>query len=210
MPTIVLYGPADIPFTRKVVAALALKGLEHQLVEPRGPEDYKRMSPENGLLPVIDVDGKRVQDSGRILDFLDEAFPQPPLLSSDPKVAGSQRRLETWVEETLTFYWVNTLRSLVDGAEEGPQRPELGQEFPSRLDDLANFLGSRPFFYAEAPSRADLAVWSFLKGIGRATGPSVEREVQQRGALRDHIQRVEEIVAKAAAAAPSGLEVQRS
>lgn len=198
MPKIILYGPADIPFTRKVVAALALKGLEHRLVEPRGPEDYKRLSPENGILPVIDVDGRRIQDSGRILDFLDEAFPQPPLLSADPKVAGSQRRLETWVEETLTFYWVNYLRSLVDGAEEAPYRPELRQEFPSRLDDLANFLGSRPFFYAETPSRADLAVWSFLKGIGRATGPQVEHEVQERGTLRDHIQRVEAIVEKAA------------
>jgi len=116
MPEITLYGPATIPFTRKVMAALALKGLRHRLVEPEGPEDYKRWSPETGLLPVLDVDGRRIQDSGRILDFLDAEFPEPPLLAAEAKVASSQRRLETWVEETLTFYWMNSLRVEVRGA----------------------------------------------------------------------------------------------
>jgi len=78
-------------------------------------------------------------------------------------------------------------------------RLDLGAEFPSRLDDLANFLGSRPFFYADALSRADLAVWSFLNGIGQAAGPRVEGQVQARRTLQAHLERVEAILRRAGA-----------
>ena len=113
MAQITLYGPREVPFVLKVELALVLKKLDFALEVPRGPEDYKRWSPETGLLPVIDVDGTRVHDSSAILDFLDERFPEPPLLSSDPKLASSQRTLETWAEQTFTFYWMTHLRTLV-------------------------------------------------------------------------------------------------
>ena len=112
MAKIKLYGPREAPFVVKVECALVLKKLEFTLEEPRVPEDYQRWSAETGLLPVIDVDGTRVHDSSAILDYLDQRFPEPPLLSSDPKLASSQRRLESWAEETLTFYWMNYLRAL--------------------------------------------------------------------------------------------------
>ncbi len=210
---ITLYGPARAPFTLKVRAALVLKKLDHQLREPSGPEDYRRWSPQTGLLPVIDVDGIRVPDSSAILDLLDERFPQPPLVSPDPKVAASQRGLEQWVEQTFTFYWMNYLRQLVEREEAGseasggrgglrrrilrraPARPAsaLGAEFPRRLDDLANFLGSRPFFYADQISRADLAVYSFLHNLPEAAGAELGAEVERRAVVRDHLARVDQV-----------------
>jgi glutathione S-transferase len=105
MSRIVLYGPAIAPYTEKVVRALGLKKLPFEHREPRGPEDYKRWSPETGLLPVIEIDGERIADSTRILYALDERFPDPPLLSSDPSVAARQRALEDWVDESFFWYW---------------------------------------------------------------------------------------------------------
>jgi glutathione S-transferase len=209
MARIILYGPVGAPFVTKVRGALALKKLPFELVEPSSPEDYRRWSPETGLLPVIDVDDRRVPDSGRILDFLDVRFPEPPLVAADGKVADSQRRLERWVEESFMFYWVHYLRALVD-REEGPAtaarplrgllrrgpRPatgsNLGLEFAQRLDDLINFLGDRPFFYADRVSRADLAVYSFLHRLPEIVGPRVLRELEERPGLLSHLARVEQ------------------
>ncbi len=103
MPTITLYGPPNIPFTTKVRSALGLKKLEHTWVEPQTPEDYRRWSRKTGKLPVLQIDDDWIEDSGRILDALDERFPNPPLLSVDPKAARSQRRLEEWAEAAFPF-----------------------------------------------------------------------------------------------------------
>lgn len=202
MAKITLYGPSGAPFTKKVEAALVLKRLGYRLVEPRSPDDYRRWSPKTGLLPVVDVDGVRVQDSGRILDYLDRHFPEPPLVATDPKVASSQRRLEIWVEETFLFYYANYLRALVEGTSQGAgYRRDLGAEFPKRLDDLVNFLGRRPFFYGEQPSRADLAVYSFVARIREAMGPEVGGELDARKPLVAHLQRMDALLKSAEALA---------
>ena len=195
MSKIVLYGPITAPFTRKVQGALALKKLPHDFVEPQSPEDYRRWNPETGLLPLIDVDGERVHDSARILDLLEDRFPETPLVASDPKLAQSQRRLEVWAESAFTFYWTHYLRGLVNAEDGGPpSRPGLAGEFAQRLDDLVNFLGGRPFFYSDVPGRADLAVWSFLEGVRRAVGPEVAEVMESRTALMDHTARVSALV----------------
>jgi glutathione S-transferase len=213
MAQITLYGPRAAPFVVKVEFALLLKKLEFTLVEPQGPEDYRRWSPETGLLPVIDVDGTRVHDSSAILDYLDQRFPEPPLVSSDPKLASSQRRLESWAEETLTFYWLNYLRALVredeaaagESSDSSPRsllsrrkkspvvnfEEGLGKEFGQRLDDLVNFLGSRPFFYSDRVGRADLAVYSLLHDVPGVAGKVVAAAVEARPVLVDLLQRVE-------------------
>jgi glutathione S-transferase len=218
MAQITLYGPREAPFVLKVELALVLKKLDFTLEEPQSPEDYRRWSPETGLLPVIDVDGTRVHDSSAILDFLDERFPEPPLQSSDPKLASSQRRLESWAEETFAFYWMSYLRALVRGdeaaSEDSSDPPRtgsrsrlsrrkktaplnaqegLGKEFGQRLDDLVTFLGSRPFFYSDRVGRADLSVYSFLNYIPGTAGPVVAL-LESRQPLVDLMTRVEAAV----------------
>ncbi len=165
------------------------------------------------------MDGTRVHDSSAILDYLDQRFPEPPLLSSDPKVASSQRNLESWAEQTFLFYWTSHLRAMVradegtGGDSPGPpssrsrsrrsrrkKAPELsleeglGKEFGQRLDDLVTFLGRRPFFYSDQVSRADLAVYSFLHNIPVAAGPVVAAAVESRQPLVDLMARVEAAV----------------
>lgn len=195
MSRIILYGPISAPFTRKVMSALALKKLPYELMEPQCPEDYQRWSPETGLLPAIDIDGTHAHDSSRILDLLDERFPEVPLVASDPKVAQSQLRLEQWADAAFTFYWINYLRVLVDAdANAPPPRSGLRAEWEQRLDDLVNFLGGRPYFYSDEPGRADLAVWSWLEGVREAVGPEVADAVDARPALQQHGARVKALL----------------
>jgi len=200
---IVLYGPPLAPFVEKVKRALMLKKLEHRVVEPETPEDYRRWNPETGLLPVADIDGVRVVDSVRILDVLDERYPEPPLVSADGKTAEQQRALETWASETFFFYWERYLQHLVpeDGAGRlarfgilrrlAPRGTErYADEFSQRIDDLANFLGSRPFFYADRISRADLAVHSLVRNLRDGIAPGTETTIDRHPSLTAWFDRV--------------------
>ena len=209
-----------MPFTEKVGRALRVKRLVFGLVEPTSAEDYRRLSPETGLLPVLEIDGKRVPDSAAILDYLDAHYPDPPLLSSDLRVAREQRRLERWIDETFPFYilrWVQKrvgagtpLKAPGDGFPLGPMAqlgligsdgklsPELfdtssggpGPEFARRLDDLEHMLGSRAFFYADELSRADLSVYGSLSVMYRDLYPGARALLAARAALFDHVERV--------------------
>ena len=218
-PRTVLYGPRALPYTEKVERALRLKQLPFEIVEPEGPDDYARLSPETGLLPVLEIDGRRIPDSSAILDYLDERFPEPPLLSSDARVAREQRRLEDWIDETFAFYILRWVRSgagpdapapLPDGFPIGPLarlgligsdgrlRSEVfdaegggpGAEFERRLDDLEQLLGARPFFFAEQLSRADLSVYASLSVMYRELFPGARALLESRPRLFAHVERV--------------------
>ena len=215
-PDITVYGPAQAPFVVKVGLALRMKKLAFEVVEPAGPEDFQRWNPETGLLPVIDVDGTRVADSSKILDWIDAHFPEPPLLARDPRIARAQRGLEQWTGETFYYYWLRWLRELFDLPEiaeqpktgtspmvgelarlgilsrmreaiaeraTGMELGNLDNEFERRLDDLIGFLGARPFFHADRPSRADLTVVAFLRSLETGHIPGGHRMLAARPAL---------------------------
>ena len=218
-PRITLYGSAVTPYTIKVMRALRWKRLSFSLEEPAHADDYKRWSPKNGLLPVIDLDGTRVQDSAAILDLLDARFPEPPLLSSDPKAAREQRQLEVWVGETFFYHLFRWVRSRVGSTSDstrqgeglgpmmrlgligpnGQVRPEVfdtsrggpGPEFDGAVDELAKLLGRRPFFFSDQLSRADLAAYGSLSGLLRDRYPGGAALLRSRPSLWEFCERVD-------------------
>jgi glutathione S-transferase len=214
-PEIVLYGVRRVPYTEKCRRALVMKGLAFELREPSGPDDYRRFSPKTGLLPVMTVDGELVSDSTDILLRLDEIQPEPPLVSSDPIVAAQQRHLEDWADESFLWYfqeWRRLERAQQAAAQPGrrprilhtltrrlrPERSptlatdEILRGVEARLDDLLNLLGSRPFFYADAPSMADLTIYGMLASLSGDTIPGVAAQIAKRPRLLDYMRRVEE------------------
>ncbi len=214
---LVLYGQARAPYTEKVRRALVLKGLSYELREPQGPEDYARWSPETGLLPVLEVAGERIADSTEILLRLEQRFPRPPLLAADPRTQAQQRQLEDWADESFLFYFQRWIRmnqereSRREGAARAGalrrlrgvgawlraggtwERPHtaLLRQLGDRMDDLVNFLGARAFFYADAVSMADLAVYGMLFTLRSDAIPGSQRLLAERPALVDYMRRVE-------------------
>jgi glutathione S-transferase len=208
---IVVYGPPGSPFVEKVFLGLAFKGFKDaELMAPQSPEDFRRWNPETGMLPLMDFEGARIPDSGGILDWLDARFPDPPLVARDPWIARQQRQLESWIGETFYFYWVRWLRATVvpaaapaseasSGSElarlgilgriaelmvDSPDRTgDLGPEFERRLDDMVGFLGGRPFFHADRPSRADLTAAAFLGSLEAGSVPGGPRLLRARPTL---------------------------
>jgi glutathione S-transferase len=101
-------GPLSL-FSAKVRIALAEKGLPFESVsvgwsperryEPHHPE-VVALNPRRQV-PVL-VDGTLVvTDSTRILEYLDERFPEPPLMPADPVERARCRELEAFGDEVI-------------------------------------------------------------------------------------------------------------
>lgn len=95
------------PFCRKVARMLEFKGLDYEVVNYNGLRAIlaQRLTPV-GKLPVIDVDGQRVQDSTRIARYLDQQHPQPPLYPADPQQRAQAELWEDYADELLYWYEV--------------------------------------------------------------------------------------------------------
>lgn len=91
--------------------------------------------------------------------------------------SGALRRLLAWLRAGGT--WERKETALV-------------REIGDRMNDLVNFLGGRPFFYAERLSMADLAVYAMLV-VMRSDGiPGAALLLGQRPSLVAFMTRVEE------------------
>jgi maleylpyruvate isomerase len=84
-----LYGYWRSTAAYRVRLALALKQLDFDLVainlvagEQRG-EAYLEVNPQ-GRVPSLEVDGQRLTQSTAIIEWIEETYPDPPLLPSDP------------------------------------------------------------------------------------------------------------------------------
>ncbi|MEE4299014.1 MAG: glutathione S-transferase family protein [Pseudomonadales bacterium] len=104
---ITLYQFDISPFCDKVRRALWLKRLDFRIVEVPPSEAargrWKEISP-TGKFPVLEHDGRRLFDSTDIVHYLDECFPAPRLVPSDPAQRARVHVLEDWADEALYFY----------------------------------------------------------------------------------------------------------
>jgi glutathione S-transferase len=95
----------QIPFSHnciKVRVALGLKGLayETQDIAPMDRASVVAASGQ-GLVPVLVADGRAIADSTRILLYLEERYPHPPLLPSDREALAECLVLEDWADQAF-------------------------------------------------------------------------------------------------------------
>ena len=87
-------------YHNKVRIALLEKGIafdEDSTVRPSQKDEYLALSPM-GKVPYLAVDGTRLCESEVILEYLEEAYPQKPLLPKDPLARAKVRELVTLIE----------------------------------------------------------------------------------------------------------------
>ena len=82
----------------RVRIALNLKGLPyeavpiHLLKKEQNAPDYLAVNPQ-GRVPSLDLDGTVLIQSPAILEYLEEIYPEPPLLPSDPVARARVRAI---------------------------------------------------------------------------------------------------------------------
>ena len=94
---IVLHGNSVSPFVRKVLVALAIKGIDFEQVQQMpysGDAEYLKISPL-GKIPALQDGDLNLCDSTVICEYLEDSYPDNPIYPTDPKQKAKAR----WVEE---------------------------------------------------------------------------------------------------------------
>lgn len=186
---ITLYsGPLSL-FSRKVEIALREKGLPFERVmvpfdqsvgyDPKHPE-VLALNPK-GQVPVLNDDGLVLFDSTVIIEYLDEAYPQPPLFPATPAQRARCRLDELFADEIM----LAALKPLMHRT--GPRSMDANRRAAQDADaliaedvlaghycTLEERLGGREFF-GPGLSAADIALFMSVLFSLRLGGPSLSR-----------------------------------
>jgi glutathione S-transferase len=167
-----IIGSYVSPYVRKVLACLALKGLDYEIdpITPfYGNDEFGRLSPLRRI-PVL-IEGDLVlSDSSVICAWLDEAHPEPPLLPDSPADRARARWLEEYADTRLgdVFIWglfyQKFVHPIVWGEPGDPARiaRTLNEDAPRELDYLEGQLPADGFLFGEI-GLADIAIASFFR-----------------------------------------------
>ena len=160
----------------RVRIALALKEMPYEYISVRsiGMAEYRRINPQ-GLMPALDVDGRVFAQATAILEFLEEAYPDHPLLPADPIRRGQARAFSQHItSEMHAIDVIRIRRFLYRNLHVDEAGIALWQRhwFDIGFNTLEQHLRERehawPFCYSEAPGWADLhLVPQVRKGISR-------------------------------------------
>ena len=111
-----------------------------------------------GKTPVLEVDGKMIGESEVINEYLEERFPEKPLLPKDPEGRARSRGLSRFHD----LYLEPPLRALFPqaSAKEKDQKliGEKLAEVKTRLDQLETMLSAGPYALGSAFTLADCAL----------------------------------------------------
>ena len=153
------------PYCARARIALAEKGIAHEAVvidlEDR-PAWLYELNP-TGRVPVLESDGWALPESAVINEFLEERYPEPPLLPADPEARAAARLVIFRDDELTRPYYA--LRRRQDGAEES---------FAAALADLDEALAGTAFLTGEAFGLADIALVPWVIRARDMLGVSLE------------------------------------
>jgi glutathione S-transferase len=104
--TIVLHQLEESPFCDKIRRALNWKRVPYAIHEVPLLEALTALRKVNpiGKVPALEVDGRVIADSTDIAYWLEERWPEPPLVPRDPAERALCHFLEDWADESLYFY----------------------------------------------------------------------------------------------------------
>jgi glutathione S-transferase len=163
--TLKLIATDYCPFCLRCLYVLSEKGLQFDV------ENVDLLSKSNFLselspytrVPVLVHGEARIFESSVINEYLEDAFPETPLLPRDPAVRANAR---FWVDFCNTRF-MPTYFNLVK-SKPGPQRTQLKQQLLSQLELIENkglqIAGpNSPFWLSDKISLVDFAFYPFFE-----------------------------------------------
>ena len=174
-----LYDAARCPYCARARIALAEKGVEFEALEidlnDRPQWIYEKNS--TGRVPVVEEDAWILPESSVIMEYLEERYPEPPLLPADPADRALAR---VWIfrhdDFTKPYY---ALRRGEDGAAE---------RFEEQLAKLDAALERQPWLSGAEYGLADIAYVPWVLRARDMLGVSFD----EFPAVRSWLDRLEE------------------
>lgn len=175
-----LYHLQLSPFCRKIRLVLAEKRIEVELVEERPWEkrmDFMRQNPAN-MVPMLKLDGLTLAESAAIFEYLEEAYPDPPLLPKAAADRAEARRMAAWFDDKfqrevtvkLLYERVNK-RMMKSGYPDSQAIKQGSAAFKYHLDYLDYLLEARRWLAGDMMTIADfagaaqLSCLDYIKGV---------------------------------------------
>ncbi|MDE0951842.1 MAG: glutathione S-transferase family protein [Halioglobus sp.] len=172
-----VYGGTVSPYVRKVRVALAYKGVEFEDVEqtPFGaPSEFRELSPLSKI-PVWKEGDFVLPDSSVILSYIEQRYPEPPLLPADPQ----PRARALWFQEyggsrlndvTAGVFFERVVKPKVLNLDTDTKRVDriLEKGLPWALDYLTKCLGDDEYMVGGMFSLADIALTTSFVNLNLA------------------------------------------
>lgn len=168
---LVLYESAVSSYVQKVKIALREKGIDFTVKVPEDLSNNMKAGPLRSANPRVEVpvlvDGDlQIFDSTIILEYLEDKWPEKPLLPKDPKARARARMIEEICDtEYEAVNWGLAEVSWFNRAE-GEMAEELKRQGKHHVETiqswLAEKLGSNPWFGGEQFGWADACVAPYV------------------------------------------------
>lgn len=168
-----LYDAPRCPYCARTRIVLAEKDVPHETVTidlGNRPAWLLEHNPPHGRVPVLEEDGWVLPESAVIDEYLEERFPEPPLMPSDPAARAAARFVVFRFDDLGTPYYAFRR-----------EEPGAATRLDESLQALDEFLEGTPYLTGDAFGLADIAYLPWLLrlrdllGFPLAPYPAIER-----------------------------------
>lgn len=177
MSNITIYDHPLSPYGQKVKIALLEKSVSFEAPLPDGIgtgntiEDFMKASPRGEVPALVDGDDIQIFDSTVILEYIEERWPEPPLLPSEPLERARVRMLEDTIDTHFEAITWGLAEVRFFGRAEGKLASTIEENAARQLagwyDWLTGQLGDQLWFNGKQFGWGDLAVVPFLNASVR-------------------------------------------
>jgi len=167
-----LYEHPLSPYAQKVKIALYEKNVPFETAmpnffQPGGDAEFQESSLRLEVPSLIDGD-VRVFDSTIILEYIEDKWPQQPMLPKEPAERARVRMIEEICDTYIEAISWALAEIRVFGRAKGAFAEQLGARAQKQIAGsqawLERHLGDRPYFNGAAFGWGDLSVWPYLAG----------------------------------------------
>ncbi len=173
-----LYGSLVSPYVARVVLAARAKGLDLVPEAPPGggikSAEYLALNPM-GKMPALEDGGKCLAESAVILEYLEDAYPQKPLMPKDPMERARVRLLGRIADLYVAPQTGPFFRNMNPATRNEVEVEGAKKTLAKAMADLEHFTGPGPYAVGNAMTLADCTLLpSMLMNGGILSGFGVK------------------------------------
>jgi glutathione S-transferase len=164
--SIELFSARVCPYAHRTRLVLAEKGLDFELTEidfKAKPERFLEIS-RYGKVPAIVHAGNEIYESAIINEYLEEVFPDPPLMPADPGLRAQVRMWIDFCDDHFLDDWYGAIRNQ-DPSTHGELKEKVEGHLHGLEEAFARLSGAGPYWLGGDASLLDFAFYPFFERL---------------------------------------------